>query len=570
MKKFLSSTLIALLIATTVAGCADIDPKRVGESDAGGKSSDQIDKLLAPPTADNFYESKTVLKMTAGSAEVKRADGKTETVTAETNVGPGDTIKILAKGAGVVTWFDDSISRLKEGTELTIDKADFNPENITETKVNFHVVSGEVWSKVRALVDKKSEFLSYSGNVVSGVRGSTYNMIVTNEGVAVESIAHAAFMADFDPKTKAIGKPKTLVRGQVAKASRVSSGKKVAIEIDKIPPKRLTDSWMVDNDKEDVKIEKVLRQKNLKRLLDRAGALPGEAGYEQKMKQVNDRLGQLKDPIEKSKLETRIAQMRANESLALALKNPEGFSPEGMGEKLDALKGAIENSGLSDDLKRTMMMESQRELKAWDRSLEDVLPFEEKLYKAKEMLRNGEMEMSPTSEIRGEIEGKILQRRYFELGDAMEKSPTLSDEYLKEMEQVKRDYEKASKMMPREFNFELPPRSQWPTADEIKSSLSGVKQMFESDYFRQAMDEAGVTEQEYNEAMQGLNEALPEMQKILNENPDMFKQIEDSINSIPTVDPSLLNAIDPLPTIDPALLNSMPTIDPALLNGTQF
>ncbi|MBI5421919.1 hypothetical protein HZA44_02195 [Candidatus Peregrinibacteria bacterium] len=545
MKKLFSSTLIALLIATTVAGCADIDPKRVGESDTGGKSSDQIDKLLAPPTADNFYESKTVLKMTAGSAEVKRADGKTETVTAETAVAPGDTIKILAKGAGVVTWFDDSISRLKEGTELTIDKADFNTENLTETKINFHVVSGEVWSKVRALVDKKSEFLSYSGNVVSGVRGSTYNMIVTNEGVAVESIAHAAFMADFDPATKFIGKEKTLVRGQVAKAGRVANGKKVVIEVGKIPPKRLSESWMTENEDEDVKVEKVLRQKTLNRLLDRAGALPGDPGYTDKMKQIDNRLAKLKDPIEKSRLEARIAQMKANELLALALKNPEGFSPEGMGEQLDALKGAIENSGLSDDLKHNMMMESQREMRAWDRSLEDVLPFEEKLYKAKEMLRNGEMEMSPTSEIRGEIESKILQRRYFELGDAMEKSPALSDEYLKEMEQVKRDYEKASKMMPQEFNFQLPSRSQWPTAEEIKNSLSGVKQMFESDYFRQAMNEAGVTEQEYNEAMQGLNEAMPEIQKILNENPDLKGQI---------------------PTIDPALLNSLPTIDPALLN----
>lgn len=567
MKKLISSTLLFLFAVMAISGCADVDPKRVGKK-VGNDS--QIDKLLAPPTAGNFYESKTVLKMTAGSAEVKRADGKTEIVTAETTVAPGDTIKILAKGAGVVTWFDDSISRLKEGTELTIDKADFNPENLTETKVNFHVVSGEVWSKVRALVDKKSEFLSYSGNVVSGVRGSTYNMIVTNEGVAVESIAHAAFMADFDPKTKSIGKAKTLVRGQVAKAPRVASGKRLEIQIDKIPPKRLTESWMKENEDQDVKVEKVLRQKNLKRLLDRAGALPGEAGYEDKMRQIGDRLGKLKDPVEKSKLETRIAQMKANEVLALALKNPEGHAPEDMGEKLNALRDTIGKSGLPKDIQDNLMLESQRELKAWDRALEEVLPFEERLYKTKEFLRNGEMEMSPTDELRGEMEGKILQRRYFELGDAMEKFPELSDGYLKEMEQVKRDYEGALKRMPREFNFELPPRSQWPTADEIKSSLSGVKQMFESDYFRQAMNEAGVSEQEYNEAMQGLNEALPEMQKILNENPDMFKQIEDSINSIPTVDPSLLNSIDPLPTIDPALLNSMPTIDPALLNGTQF
>ena len=56
-------------------------------------------------------------------------------------------------------------------------------------KFDLNVIKGEVWSKVRNLVDEDSEFLSYSGNIVAGVRGSTYNFIADDKTIVCRHLA---------------------------------------------------------------------------------------------------------------------------------------------------------------------------------------------------------------------------------------------------------------------------------------------------------------------------------------------------------------------------------------------
>ncbi len=125
---------------------------------------------------------------------VSRAEGTKETVTTATTVAPGDNLTVSNDGFASIQWFDDSVSRLKAGTIIRITATDYNPDDISQTKVNFEVVTGTVWSKVMDLVNGESSFSAQGGGVVSVVRGTVFNMTITTDAVLVDAIEHATFV----------------------------------------------------------------------------------------------------------------------------------------------------------------------------------------------------------------------------------------------------------------------------------------------------------------------------------------------------------------------------------------
>lgn len=552
MKKITSLILSSLVVATLLAGCMDIKPERVGNPDTA-KTEVDVDKLLAPPTGEDFYNEGNILKV-SGSAEVTHADGKTEVAKGELAVVPGDTIRVV-KGTAVLHWFDDSISRLKEGTELKIDKADFNPENLTETHVGFKVVAGEVWSKVRALVDKKSEFLSQAGGVVSGVLGSTYNLIVSNEGVTVESIEHAAFVAPVDPKTGSRGKTQPLVKGQMVKAPVVKTLKS-SFNVQKIPAERLAQGWVVNNDKDDKVAEKVLRQKNLERLRARAGALPGTPEYDEKMSLIQSRLKSVKNADEKARLEARVAQLKANEALVLALEKPAKGMDE-VKERLDDLEKIIESSEIPESLRQKIKTQAEIELGAWDRSLEEVLPAESDLYKSKELIREKRIDLAPDYKLREEIEGNILQRQYLEWGDVAEGDATIPSDVAKEIENARLEYEKFLKTAPADMGYWFPTQAEIDQinlgiqeAIKIMPELEGQIPTIDPKILEQTQEMLKSLPQMYPTGELPTFEAPQDIQEpVLNEPLDTSGYVEP-VNIDPPLAEETIQPLEPLPTID--------------------
>jgi len=564
MKKFLSTSLVALFLASALSGCMDVDPKRIGEANPvkvadKADSVDSIDKLLAPTTGKDLYEDQTILKMTKGKATVQHSNGVEVEVDSQYAVVPGDTIIVKAGGAATVLWFDDSISRLKEGTILTIDKADFDSKDITKTDINFHVVKGEIWNKVRGLVNPNSEFLSYSGSVVSGVRGSVYNLIVNGEEVTVESVEHSAFLAPVDPKTNTIGKEKRIVRGQLAK----SIGKK-KIQVASISPKRFKEGWFEGNKVEDKSAAKDLREKNLDRLARRVGALPGEPGYEEKIGQIEDRLAKVTDPSRLAELNSRFAQLKARESIVVALRDPNESNSDVAATRLEAIRSAIDTKGLSEDLRRQIQAEAQIELQGLDRAIEEVLPDSENLYEIKQFLRQQEVDLAPTQTLKDEVIQKNLERQYFDLNDTIDSGVRLTPDLSKQLEQTRLE-------------------------------LQRLPDNYYAEYLK-ALDGAGMTTDEFSAAMDEAIKQAPAINEMLKNNPylngqqipaidpAMLQQVQDSLNSlpkdlyqgvdIPTADPLAdpVTDVPPpevLPTIDPAVLKeiqAVPTIDPTKLN----
>ncbi len=556
MKKFISSTLIVLIFATLVAGCTAIDPKRVGEVAPvkvadNTQKTESVDQLLAPPTGKDLYEDQTILKMGKGKAIVQHSNGIEESVDSQLAVVPGDTIIVQMGGAGTVEWFDDSISRLKEGTTLTIDKADFDTSDITKTAINFHVVKGEIWNKVRGLVNPDSEFLSYAGSVVSGVRGSVYNLTVEGSNVTVESVEHSAFLAPVDLKTNTIGAEKRIVRGQLAKF--IGKG---SIKLAVIAPKRLNAEWFTGNGSEDKTASTLWAQKNKERLINRIGALPGDPGYVDKTNRLQAALDAIKDPTAHAEFQARLAQLKANEDVALALKNPDSLNAESATSAFDSVQSAIQATGLSDEVRKRLKAEAQTQLQVLDRSLENALPETDSAFKVKDALRNTEVKLAPDEKAQKVIKEKLLERTYFELNDA-KSNPDF--------------------VMPKDLSAKF---------TDVQAQLKTVSdfwqdnQAFQNDYMNIIKDiqanptdpaaiqklqnyfQDPVIQQKLQETQKVMEQALPAIQEQLKNLPaGTLPTTELPTANLPTVD-SKVNLLG-APAVDVPTLPGNPTVEPA-------
>lgn len=371
-----------------------------------------IDELLVPVAAADFYEDENSLTVNKGSVTVKRASGEEESVEEETTVSIGDTIVVNEESMATIHWFDDSISRLQAGTEMTIDKASYNPENIAETDINLNVIKGEIWSKVQSLTDEDSEFLSYTGSTVAGVRGSVFNFIASDDGVIVESIKHAAFVGEWDKESGDISEQTFIIDGHQAKVSDSSN-----VEVAEIPEERFEQDWFKDNKANDERDGALLKEKNIERINKQAGILPGEDGYERKMRLIRKRMEAIQDPVKKAEMQAQLAQMKTYEAVAMFLKNPDS-NPEEIAKNLERARNIIESSDLSNEVKEQIKKRMQSELKILSRTIEGTTSHD-RLSEMKEVLHDNQMSLETDEEKKSLILKKALESRLFELMDGI-------------------------------------------------------------------------------------------------------------------------------------------------------
>ncbi len=286
----MNKKVLILVIALAVVAAGGLVYLKTG----GGGNGD-IDNLLVPTAAADVYEDTNRLEVSEGSVMIKRVSGEEEEVTDEADIGVGDTIIVSAEGKATLYWFDHSISRLAAGTELTIDQAAYNPENINEADIGFEVVSGEVWSKVQAIVDEDSEFLGYAGNVVAGVRGSVFNFAVKGEEVVVDSIAHALMVGD-----------ETITSGQQGSFKKDSGDK---MSLDAIPDKAWDREWFKNNLESDEIDQKRMMAAMMEKLRNALGALPGEPGFYKKMDKLDAFMNSDASPAEKAAVKAKIVAL---------------------------------------------------------------------------------------------------------------------------------------------------------------------------------------------------------------------------------------------------------------------
>ena len=333
----MNKKMLILVIALAVVAAGVLVYLKTG---VGGNGD--TDNLLVPTAAADVYEDTNRLEVSEGSVTIKRVSGEEEEVTDEADIGVGDTIIVSAEGKATLYWFDHSISRLAAGTELTIDQAAYNPENINEADIGFEVISGEVWSKVQAIVDEDSEFLGYAGNVVAGVRGSVFNFAVKGDEVIVDSIAHALTVGD-----------ETLTSGQQGSFKKESGDK---ISVDSIPDKVWERDWFRNNLESDKIDQKRMIAAMMERLRNALGALPGEPGFDKRMDKLDVFMNSEASPAKKAAVKAKIvALVRALDVLP--------------NDKLFAVKEMLQEKLMSWEMseeKKAFLMKQQIERRLFD------------------------------------------------------------------------------------------------------------------------------------------------------------------------------------------------------------
>lgn len=466
MKKRIITWVVILIVLFGGAGSAyyflmPAEPEPIVENIVK-KPTVNIDALLAKQEK-GLYEDENKLIVKTGNVSVTRTDGTEDEVATETTVSTGDQIVVQGGSSAEIQWFDGSITRLAGGTDIRIEEASYDPEDKSKTTIQIFANVGTIWSKVVNIIDDESEYSILSASAIAGVRGSTFNYILEEDGEPlVESIEHSAFLAKLVP-SKTEGREennqyeeiKTIVKGQQASLTEEKE-----IEVHQIAEEKLDDEWHADNLTEDERAEKKLKEKNLERIAELAGPLPGDPDYESKNEAIQKLLDSIENPMEKVQIESQIDGIRIYEAVALMnnadnlIKTAEGIK-ETKEEQIDEMHalGLILMSNVHKQMGdigqiKTLLTEGdpierrrnmmQIKLKLMARNLGGVLADEENLYEMKEIIREMHIELEDDPEAKEFAEKKAMESKLFELTDLAEKDgvdPLLLEEVMHEYEE---------------------------------------------------------------------------------------------------------------------------------------
>jgi len=147
----------------------------------------KTDSVKADTTAQVFRKkvdaTQGVVTYVEGRAQLKKKDSATlEKLTANVVVVPGDVIKTGSNGRVELIINRESVVRLKENTELTIEALRDLKKDEGKTAINFSV--GSLWAKVKKFKDKISRFELEMPTAVAGVHGTIYQTTVHRDSSA--------------------------------------------------------------------------------------------------------------------------------------------------------------------------------------------------------------------------------------------------------------------------------------------------------------------------------------------------------------------------------------------------
>lgn len=107
---------------------------------------------------------------------------KTMKLSTNTLVYPGDVIKTGDDGRVEVIINRETVVRMKENTQLTIEAFRHNAKKKGTTRMSFSV--GSVWSKVKKFKDKVSRFELELPTAIAGVHGTVYQAEIAGDASA--------------------------------------------------------------------------------------------------------------------------------------------------------------------------------------------------------------------------------------------------------------------------------------------------------------------------------------------------------------------------------------------------
>lgn len=126
-----------------------------------------------------------------------------------------DRVVTGANGAAVIRYFDNSVSRMSNNTQLQINKLVSPNDNSVNTYVEVSLFEGKIWSRVLNLVESDSSFVVKANEVSAAAKKAAFNVEVDHKNVQIGVFNHAVSI------------------NNAGKTERVLSGEKLVVNNDK-------------------------------------------------------------------------------------------------------------------------------------------------------------------------------------------------------------------------------------------------------------------------------------------------------------------------------------------------
>ena len=132
---------------------------------------------LTNPTASYALVQSSTLVVLSGQVELQPAGSSSfRSVSADTPVHPGDTVRTGADGLAVLTYFDGSTTELEPNTTLQLAHLDQLPGG--GQRISVVQAAGQSWNRVERLADATSRFETQVPAALAFVQGTEYRVQV--------------------------------------------------------------------------------------------------------------------------------------------------------------------------------------------------------------------------------------------------------------------------------------------------------------------------------------------------------------------------------------------------------
>lgn len=124
-----------------------------------------------------------ILEIDEGGVEIWPAGGDTWQRAKDGQVlNSGDRIRTLDGSSVGIIFYDNSVMRLDENTEIVISELEIDTENYLDQNVGIEVVVGRAWSRIMNLLDLDSSYEVSTSSVAATVRGTAFSISVDEQG----------------------------------------------------------------------------------------------------------------------------------------------------------------------------------------------------------------------------------------------------------------------------------------------------------------------------------------------------------------------------------------------------
>lgn len=212
-------------------------------------------------------ETFSILGEYKGEVFIERG-GERVDVYAGMQIKEADKICTGADGFASIKFFDDSVSRLANDTEVVVNKL-FRPElNSVKSYVEISLLSGNVWSRVVNLVERQSSFVVKANDISAATKKAAFNVEVIDDEVTVGVFKHFV-----DVETSGVAE--TVVRGQKVVLNDVGG-----VKVEQIKDSEESATWVSENLSDDQKYLAEVSEKLLVSKMETVG-----------VKDINDDFG---------------------------------------------------------------------------------------------------------------------------------------------------------------------------------------------------------------------------------------------------------------------------------------